>query len=34
MTEPTPHVLFVDDETALRTLMAERLKERGFNGSS
>ena len=30
MTEPTPHVLFVDDETALRTLMAERLKERGF----
>ena len=30
MTEPTPYVLFVDDETALRTLMAERLKERGF----
>ena len=30
MTEPTPHVLFVDDESALRTLMAERLRERGF----
>ena len=30
MTEPTPHVLFVDDESALRALMAERLKERGF----
>ena len=26
----TPHLLFVDDETALRTLMAERLRERGF----
>ena len=30
MTSPTPHVLFVDDEPALRTLMAERLRERGF----
>ena len=26
----TPHLLFVDDESALRTLMAERLMERGF----
>jgi DNA-binding NtrC family response regulator len=26
----TPHLLFVDDEPALRTLMAERLTERGF----
>jgi DNA-binding NtrC family response regulator len=26
----TPHVLFVDDESALRTLMAERLTEKGF----
>ena len=26
----TPHLLFVDDETELRTLMAERLRERGF----
>ena len=26
----SPHVLFVDDETALRALMAERLSERGF----
>jgi len=25
-----PHLLFVDDEPALRTLMAERLAERGF----
>jgi two-component system response regulator PilR (NtrC family) len=25
-----PHVLFVDDEAALRALMAERLTERGF----
>ena len=30
MTGPTPHVLFVDDEAALRALMAERLRERGF----
>jgi DNA-binding NtrC family response regulator len=30
MTDPTPHLLFVDDEPALRTLMAERLRERGF----
>ena len=30
MTGPTPHVLFVDDEAQLRTLMAERLRERGF----
>jgi DNA-binding NtrC family response regulator len=30
MTGPTPHVLFVDDEPALRTLMAERLRDRGF----
>ena len=26
----TPHLLFVDDEPALRTLMAERLAERGY----
>jgi DNA-binding NtrC family response regulator len=26
----TPHLLFVDDEPALRSLMAERLTERGF----
>ena len=26
----TPHLLFVDDEAALRNLMAERLGERGF----
>ena len=26
----TPHLLFVDDEPALRGLMAERLSERGF----
>src|SRR5713101_8315686 len=30
MTAPTAHLLFVDDEQALRTLMAERLTERGF----
>jgi len=30
MTGPTPHILFVDDEAALRALMAERLRERGF----
>ena len=30
MTGSTPHLLFVDDESALRTLMAERLAERGF----
>ena len=29
--EATPHVLFVDDESALRGLMAERLAERGFD---
>ena len=29
----TPHLLFVDDETELRTLMAERLRERGFEVS-
>jgi DNA-binding NtrC family response regulator len=28
--ETTPHLLFVDDEPALRGLMAERLAERGF----
>jgi DNA-binding NtrC family response regulator len=27
---PKPHLLFVDDEPALRGLMAERLSERGF----
>jgi two-component system response regulator PilR (NtrC family) len=26
----TPHILFVDDETSLRGVMAERLTERGF----
>ena len=26
-----PHVLFVDDEAALRSLMASRLEERGFD---
>jgi DNA-binding NtrC family response regulator len=26
----TPHLLFVDDEPALRSLMAERLSERGY----
>jgi DNA-binding NtrC family response regulator len=30
MADAKPHVLFVDDEAALRTLMAERLRERGF----
>src|SRR5687767_12457556 len=30
MAGSTPHLLFVDDEDALRTLMAERLAERGF----
>ena len=31
MDESTPHhLLFIDDETELRTLMAERLRERGF----
>jgi DNA-binding NtrC family response regulator len=30
ITESSPHVLFVDDEHALRALMAERLTERGF----
>ena len=30
MADAVPHVLFVDDEAALRTLMAERLRERGF----
>src|SRR5688572_13141143 len=30
MSGSTPHLLFVDDESALRTLMAERLAERGF----
>jgi len=28
-----PHLLFVDDESALRALMAERLSERGFEVS-
>ncbi len=28
--DTTPHLLFVDDESALRSLMAERLAERGF----
>ena len=27
----TPHLLFVDDEPALRRLMAERLTDRGFD---
>ncbi|MSO81671.1 MAG: sigma-54-dependent Fis family transcriptional regulator [Acidobacteria bacterium] len=26
----TPHVLFIDDEAALRTVMAERLRDHGF----
>ena len=30
MSAPRPHLLFVDDEPALRALMAERLGERGF----
>jgi len=30
MTAPQGHLLFVDDEPALRALMAERLAERGF----
>jgi DNA-binding NtrC family response regulator len=30
MTAPQAHLLFVDDEPALRSLMAERLAERGF----
>jgi DNA-binding NtrC family response regulator len=30
MAGSTPHLLFVDDEPALRTLMAERLGERGY----
>jgi len=30
MAEPAPHVLFVDDEAALRALMAERLRDRGY----
>jgi CheY-like chemotaxis protein len=30
MADPAPHVLFVDDESALRTLMAERLRDRGY----
>jgi DNA-binding NtrC family response regulator len=29
--ESTPHLLFVDDESALRGLMSERLSERGFD---
>src|SRR5688572_4836807 len=29
-TPATPHLLFVDDEPALRSLMAERLSERGY----
>jgi DNA-binding NtrC family response regulator len=29
--EAIPHLLFVDDESALRGLMAERLSERGFD---
>ncbi|HTM03264.1 MAG TPA: sigma-54 dependent transcriptional regulator [Vicinamibacterales bacterium] len=29
----TPHLLFVDDEPALRSLMAERLTERGYDVS-
>jgi DNA-binding NtrC family response regulator len=33
MTDSTPHLLFIDDETELRTLMAERLRERGFEVS-
>src|SRR6187402_433189 len=30
MPQPTPHLLLVDDETALRTVTAERLRERDF----
>ena len=30
MADPTPHLLLVDDEAALRQLTAERLTERGF----
>src|SRR5688572_30460588 len=30
-TTDTPHLLFVDDEPALRRLMADRLAERGFD---
>jgi DNA-binding NtrC family response regulator len=30
LAEGNPHLLFVDDEPALRSLMAERLAERGF----
>jgi DNA-binding NtrC family response regulator len=30
MADPAPHVLFVDDEAALRALMAERLRDRGY----
>jgi len=30
MADAKPHLLFVDDEAPLRTLMAERLRERGF----
>ncbi|MGE0447863.1 MAG: sigma-54-dependent transcriptional regulator, partial [Vicinamibacterales bacterium] len=30
MSSTRPHLLFVDDESALRSLMAERLNERGF----
>ena len=30
MTASTPHILLIDDEAALRTLTAERLRERGF----
>jgi DNA-binding NtrC family response regulator len=29
----TPHLLFIEDETELRTLTAERLRERGFEVS-
>jgi DNA-binding NtrC family response regulator len=30
MASSTPHLLFIDDEPALRSLMSERLAERGF----
>jgi len=30
MADAKPHLLFVDDEAPLRTVMAERLRERGF----
>ena len=30
MTPATPHILFVDDEPALRTVMVERLRDHGF----